>query len=342
MPAADLPRQLREVVADLSLPPLFHASSDWWVVMPTYRAAGTTRHTLQTLFAAHPHRALSVLVVDNGGHDSPALRPALGDLACRVGLAVTRSNLGCSGAMALGLLLGMEHGAQKFCLADNDAVGATPAWLDRLEQALDTWDMVCPSHPHFTGRRLTAFEPSLGLPFHYLCFRRAVPEKIGLVDPEFFLGMDDYDFVLRARCSGFRAAAVPDVSYHHPSFRPSLFSPAAVYRTLVNSRRILARRSITLVDRFKIMIHAMAYTAVKLLHSAALQDTSLATAVVAGWWDEIGTRRPEGLGPGRISYRTSTDTPTACDAAAWWSRLWPARVYRDRDSTGAEIFWERA
>jgi GT2 family glycosyltransferase len=63
-----------------------------------------------------------------------------------------------------------------------------------------------------------------------LCIGRDVIERIGLIDPRFFIYFEETDWCARARAAGFRAFVVPEARiWHKVSAAMGASSPATVY-----------------------------------------------------------------------------------------------------------------
>ncbi|MXZ74619.1 MAG: glycosyltransferase family 2 protein [Gemmatimonadetes bacterium] len=80
-----------------------------------------------------------------------------------------------------------------------------------------------------------------------LLVKRAVLEKIGLMDEDYFCYFDDFDWGLKARKAGYRLLLVPEAVVHHKGSQTAGFnSPFYVYH-MVRSRILFARKNVPLL-----------------------------------------------------------------------------------------------
>ena len=80
-----------------------------------------------------------------------------------------------------------------------------------------------------------------------LLVKRAVLEKVGLMDEDYFCYFDDFDWGLKARKAGYRLLLVPEaVVYHKGSLTAGFNSPFYVHH-MVRSRILFARKNVPLL-----------------------------------------------------------------------------------------------
>ena len=80
-----------------------------------------------------------------------------------------------------------------------------------------------------------------------LLVKRAVLEKIGLMDEDYFCYFDDFDWGLKAREAGYRLLLVPEAVVHHKGSQTAgLNSPFYVHH-MVRSRILFARKNVPLL-----------------------------------------------------------------------------------------------
>jgi GT2 family glycosyltransferase len=178
-----------------------------------------------------------VVVVDNGSTDgspehlAPLLSAPWGELV------QARRNLGFTGGANLGLRLAFERGADYAFLLNNDAtvapdcitklveaaeprpevgfVGPKILWAEEPDRVWSAgisiaWHRTtieshrnAPDDGRFDGCRIVQ-----GLSGCALLVRRAVLERVGLLDERYFAYYEDLDWCLRARHAGFRCLYV--------------------------------------------------------------------------------------------------------------------------------------
>jgi len=179
--------------------------------------------------------------VDNGSTDGSV--PLISREVPGARLLEMGENLGYVEGMNAGLVKAMEEGAELLLLINNDAV-AGPGMTDLLLQGMR-------SHPragivgpmilyhgeeriwfagghlnHMWGYSVHPFmdEPPPGdqenrmVDFITGCVmmvRREVLEEVGLLDPRYFMYMEDLDLCLRARRSGYQCWYLPEAMAYH-------------------------------------------------------------------------------------------------------------------------------
>lgn len=195
--------------------------------------------SLQTSFRI-PDR---ILVVDNGSRDGSvdALKASLAG----VEILANPINLGFSGGCNLAIRAALDAGAEYILLVNSDvvlapdALGALLAHMEadprigiagpllRSRQEPGLVASAGISYSRHTGRmrQLSAGDPSTSaaewsrgvdaISGCVMLIRRAVFERIGLLDEAYFFSFEDIDFCLRAADAGFRSACVRGAAAYH-------------------------------------------------------------------------------------------------------------------------------
>ncbi len=179
-----------------------------------------------------------VLVVDNGSQDSSVEQ--ISQTFPQVSLLPLKKNLGFAGGYNAGMEWGLNVGASRLMLLNNDTI-VYPQALATLFAA--TWDVAVPKILYYTdhnriwaaGCSWRRFPPSVIMngygkldgpaychpgPLDFatgcaLLVKREVIEKVGGFDPVFESYMEDYDFSYRVRAAGFSLGYVPDARLLH-------------------------------------------------------------------------------------------------------------------------------
>lgn len=204
------------------------------IVIVTHNQLAHTRRCLDSVarLTPEPHE---VIVVDNSSTDGT--RAYLESLP-GVRVILNSGNRGFPAAANQGIL---AANGEDILLLNNDTI-VTAGWLGRLRAALSSDDavgLVGPVSNNVSGGQqvpaiysneseLAAFARERGrlhageaqrtdrLVGFCLLFRRAVVERVGLLDERFGMGnFEDDDFCRRARAAGFRALIVRDAFVHH-------------------------------------------------------------------------------------------------------------------------------
>jgi hypothetical protein len=155
-----------------------------------------------------------------------------------------RANLGFAGGNNVGIEWALRHHAEWILLLNNDTIVAPdflhaflaasrdepkakilgakilrysqPQVIDHLggfwngqKAEFDSPDSGQPDHPYFNMR---AVDYVCGAAFF---MHRSVPEKIGLLEPKFFLFWEENDYCYRARRAGFEVWTAPEAKIWH-------------------------------------------------------------------------------------------------------------------------------
>jgi GT2 family glycosyltransferase/glycosyltransferase involved in cell wall biosynthesis len=205
-------------------------------VLLNYRTPDDALTALESI--ASPQAALrGVVLVDNGSHDG--CEDYLRQHAEGATIISNDVNLGFSGGCNVGVRAALDRGADRILLLNADTV-LTADSLALLQEALDgdpTLGIVGPTilsraNPEVVLSRGMRFLAMTGRMRHRgfgdasskarctepvdvdgvngcaMLIRRAVFERVGLLDEEYFFGFEDLDYCLRARAAGFRTACV--------------------------------------------------------------------------------------------------------------------------------------
>ncbi|MDE2825373.1 MAG: glycosyltransferase family 2 protein [Gemmatimonadota bacterium] len=80
-----------------------------------------------------------------------------------------------------------------------------------------------------------------------LLVKRAVLEKIGLMDEDYFCYFDDFDWGLKARKAGYRLLFAPEAVVHHKGSQTAGFNSPFYVHHMVRSRILFARKNVPLL-----------------------------------------------------------------------------------------------
>ncbi|MBI3667702.1 MAG: glycosyltransferase family 2 protein [Acidobacteria bacterium] len=205
-----------------------------WAVVLNCNGASWLKRCLGSLLACSYPR-LQLLMVDNASTDgSVALARRI---SSRIEVIENNSNLGfCAGNNAA-IDYALQRGADYVALLNNDTY-AEPDWLDRLVEVGEAHPQVGilgPVQLVFDGDQFNSWttsalahllkalerdESGAWLPVEWvegscLVAKRRVLERIGRLDPIFFIFFEEIDLCRRARAAGFQVAIVPSSRIHH-------------------------------------------------------------------------------------------------------------------------------
>ncbi len=179
---------------------------------------------------------LQVVLVDNGSSDNSVA--AARGLSPKIEVIENGSNLGFCGGNNAAIEWALARGADYIALLNNDTY-CEPDWLARLVEVgeanaevgilgpvqlvfdgeeFNSWTTTALSHM-LQGLR-EQDEPGVWFPVEWvegscLVAKRGVFERVGRLDPIFFIFFEEIDFCRRARAAGFQVAIVPSSKIHH-------------------------------------------------------------------------------------------------------------------------------
>jgi hypothetical protein len=201
----------------------------------------------------------AIVVVDNASTDGtiPALRQEFGSALY---LIVNPYNLGGSGGFYLGIVAALTYQPDYLWLLDNDVIVAPEALSHLLAvAAVEPGAGIIGSKIYFAhspqliwsmgarvnhrraktrtvGDKVTdegQFSETLDIDYVPMCsmlVRPKVVDRIGSVDPDYFVYGDDVDFCTRAKRAGFRVLSAPESKvWHDVTLNSSRLSPFAAY-----------------------------------------------------------------------------------------------------------------
>jgi GT2 family glycosyltransferase/glycosyltransferase involved in cell wall biosynthesis len=290
-------------------------------VVLNFRTADDTLLAVKSLRAAR--RPLDdIIVVDNDRSD--ALRDALQSTSPSIRYVATTSNLGFSGGMNAGIREALMRGADRVLLVNSDVI-VPPDCCDQLERCLDATpgaaiaapvirsrsepDVVASrgiSYSESTGRMRQLTIPRSGaangaegdcivdaVSGCVMLVDRAVFDRIGLFDTDYFFSFEDLDFCLKARAAGFATVlAERAVAYHEGSRSIGSKSPRRLYFA-ARGHLLLARRLNPAAGPLSAWPRAVSIVALNLAHaiiSSGGTPAARVSAVVRGTRDYVTGR----------------------------------------------------
>jgi GT2 family glycosyltransferase len=307
------------------------------LIVPSYRAAAVTAGTLGEVLRLNPPGSFDLLVVDNGGEDVDEIRRALSTPHLQT--IVLRQNAGPAGAFYVGMKRALEAGYRYFVLSDNDTELLTENGIGVLISKLpaDGLGVVAPTSLA-RGRPSSGDERVSRAYWEFFTLGRAAVERVGLVDPALFWGIDDYDYAMRLVSAGVPIVRTPDCRCYHPLSKPSALYNWSTYSLLRGYLLVVfSRRPSPLAFRLRLeTLAAMcAFVGARLLSS--LRDPSIARTLAIAARDAARGRLTLELPANNFRYEQ-----VACAEGRWidlegrLARLFPRRRYRVGDPRGGE------
>ena len=122
-----------------------------------------------------------------------------------------------------------------------------------------------------------------------MALSRETIDKLGFVNKDYFLFMDDVDYITRANTIGLKARIVHDCHYFHPYMKVSLFYNTSVYFTIRNHLLYILKNPNPVATRYKLFSsgYLLSYLAIKAVHFIQLRDPSIIKTAVAAVRDFI-------------------------------------------------------
>jgi hypothetical protein len=239
-----------------------------YIIVLTYNQRDLTLDCLRSLSASdYPNQQL--VVVDNGSADRTETDVRLMHPTCVY--LQNGANLGYAEGNNVGLRYALANGAEILLVLNNDTIVA-PDMVSRLVNVVQT-------HPHtgFVGPLVyhydepTVIQSAGGLRtadwrFYHrgqnqndsgqfqkvesvvwisgcgILTHRAVLEKIGLIDPAFFIYSEEVDWCLRARAAGYENLFVPAAHLWHKGVKRNYQpSPRVTYLSARNELLLLKK-----------------------------------------------------------------------------------------------------
>jgi GT2 family glycosyltransferase len=236
------------------------------VVVVAYNGLDDVRSCLRSLACATYPR-LSIVLVDNASSDgtADAVRREFGGVT----VLALPENCGFTGGNNVGIRWCLEHGCDAVLLLNSDT-RVEPDFLDRMAPHLARCRVVAPEirSRERPERKLDAIgwfdwargvaRPASGgvgragpLPTRIasgccLLVPRAVFDRVGLLDENFFLYFEDVDFVVRAQLAGFELVQERSaVIYHRESetAADAEVSPLKIYYNTRNRLYLMRKHS---------------------------------------------------------------------------------------------------
>jgi len=248
------------------------------VIIPTFRSKEVTASTILSLISCNKGTDYDIVLVDNGGFDYEYIKDkANGQGFNNLHYLVLKENVGGAGALHTAQKTCYDSGYEYFILSDNDAELLTKNGIDILIESLQKYDLVLPTNIDNKDMGKTDTELEFYGLIHYLTLSRETIEKLGFLNKEFFLLLDDLDYVARANSLKMKVYMIHKCQYFHPFRKISLFYNLTAYFTIRNHLLFIIKNPNRVALKYKLLSlrYLLLYLVIKTIHIIQLRDISI-------------------------------------------------------------------
>lgn len=194
------------------------------IIIPVLDQLKLTRDCLESIRDKTRTPYNLTIVDNNSGDDTKAFLKEFRAGNGNVKVITNADNLGWVRAVNQGMRLSTSP---YICVMNNDTVVVTDGWLGRMMDVARLEPEIGLVNPRFEVKaRVSSDKPFIEIDFcrgYCILIKRAVMERIGVLDEEYGMGYyDDDDYSVRAIRSGFKCVRANDVFVRH--LRDSTFS----------------------------------------------------------------------------------------------------------------------
>ena len=241
-----------------------------FVVVLNWRRSTDTIDCVQSLLGT-AYQRVEIVIVDNASGDGSVAR--LTAAFSKIPVIENSENLGYAGGNNIGIRYALEHGADYVLLLNNDTIVDRNVVQDLVAAAESDggvgivgpkiYDYHEPETIWFAGAMIdwsTGESPHIGLGERdrgqyegrvevdrltgcAMMVRREVFERVGVLDPSFFLYYEDVDFCLRARSAGYQIVCARNAKvWHKVSSSTKANRASALHRYYHTRNRLMLLR----------------------------------------------------------------------------------------------------
>lgn len=278
------------------------------IVILTWENYAETAECLESLESV-TYDNYRVIVVDNGSEDGSIERLQAEYSWCE--FIVNEENIGFAPANNVGISQALEMGTDYVLLLNDDTL-VQPDFLEPLVDTMERYDRVAAVggvnllpdsetihnagyvfHPWLAGKGELHREPVTDEPypvdFVQSCLVLLNPEfleNIGLLNENYFLGMEDVDLAWKARSMGWKVLVNPDSKIHHRVGDTSSKSAFAMYHKTRNKLQF-GEENLSIPRRIPLYVSLAAYHLLLSVRWASMGQTGKIRATLLGVIDYL-------------------------------------------------------
>jgi len=293
-----------------------------YIIILNYNGQKDLRECLDSIFKQLKYLSYKVVVVDNASTDGSVAM--IKNKFPQVKLIKNKKNLGFAEGNNVGIRYALKQKADYILILNNDTI----VHRDFLTELVKTANAL---KADLIGPKINFYQPSnlvwaaggkvnifLGqtkhlfgekderdvpfypfavdyLPFAAALIKRKVFQRIGLLDPDYFLLFEDTDFCYRAKKAGFKIMVAPSSKIWHKvsqSFN-GIYSPTYLYY-LVRNRGLFLRKNAPRYVWFVFIWVYLAFIFKKLIIlwlKNKPQKKLASLAIIKGFWDFLWNKK---------------------------------------------------
>lgn len=250
-----------------------------------------------------------VVVVDNGSEDGSLERLRQEYGWCE--FVVNDENLGFARGNNVGISYALDTGADYVLLLNDDTI-VQPDFLTPLVDTMERYDKVAAVggvnllpdsgkvhnagyvfHPWLAAKSELHREPVSDEPYPVdfvqsclILLNPAFLEEIGLLNEQYFIGMDDVDLAWKARSKGWKVLVTPDSRIYHRVGETGSSSPFSVYHKTRNKLQF-AEENLSFPRRLPLYLSLLAYRFLQSISWAVSGNQQAIRTTVLGAFDHV-------------------------------------------------------
>lgn len=199
------------------------------IIIPNYNSAETTKKLLKAL--KNQGDFFDIVVVDDQSTDMSFSELRMVD---NIILLKNKKNMGCGSALNTGIDYCLDSGYEYLILTDNDAMPKSKNLVRKLIEQIQKKSNYGFIVPKNIDKNTNQGGEICGWMFHFFTISTKLIKKIGKIDPNYFIQIEDLDYSRRICMKNLRGFQIYE-TYSHPDKPSTWVSPNFIYYTIRNS-----------------------------------------------------------------------------------------------------------